>query len=694
MAAVDDGAAAVAAAVAAADADGSAMPLLPLLLAHEPLGNATLAASGAGKALKGLIKRQRADQQQQDEAARARSLALTDAAVSLRKRWQTEFLQENGNTGSTPAGGLLAARRAGAAAAALATLRERLGHCDFRGCQQAAIVDVLCGNDAVALMATGAGKSNVYAVPALAARKLALVVSPLVALMDDQAEGWRQRGLRAAAVHSAATRAESSLALEAACAGELDVLLVTPEGLLVPGSPALRCARDVAGRGALGLVAFDEAHCCVEWGHDFRPAYARCGGVLRSSLRTALRGAGGGNAVPFLALTATATPRVVEGIKDALCMESDVAVHRSPFDRPELTLSVRYKAGSRSTAADSSLAAASAAHDAAPLVREALDGEPGGAALLYCATRAGCEAAARALTAAGVPCAYYHAGMRPADRERAQTSWSQNGGAMASTVAFGMGIDKTVRLVCHLDWPSSVERLYQEAGRAGRDGKRSRWVGYFGASDASRLLFLAAKEDRKRKRRANGKDGAADGEDGPETLRVREALAIAQKAVCRRAAILAHFGDCKLAGASEGGPTGALCCDVCGPGGKVKAQLAIDAQCAAAAEGRRRAYATPHSQFLHARAAGRKRAGMGDLIVHSDDDVYENHLSTDIDELAEEWVAESALDDGTGPTGGPPGGAPGGSGDVFDVLARYQALEGHDEKEMKRFELATAGPIT
>ena len=145
----------------------------------------------------------------------------------------------------------------------------------------------------------------------------------------------------------------------------------------------------------------------------------------------------------------------------------------------------------------------------------------------------------------------------------------------------------------------------------------------------------------------------------------------------------AHFGDYKLAGASKAGRP-ALCCDVCGPGGKVKAQLAIDAQCAAAAEGRRRAYATPHSQFLHARAAGRKRAGMGDLIVHSDDDVYENHLSTDIDELAEQWVAESALDDGTGPTGGPPGGAPGGSGDVFDVLARYQALEGQSAAPRKR----------
>lgn len=660
VAAAFPSAAALSEALSAASAQRSCGPLLPLLLCPAAVDVAVLRASGAGVSARRLAKA---------AGCEADAAGLQHAAAALVARWRAE-VAACAQPPQRRASALDVARRASFAAAALCTLQSRLGFERFRGAQEAACVSALRGNDALFLAATGGGKSAAYAVPALAAGKLACVVSPLVALMDDQARQWARRGVRAAAAHSQRPHAEVADALARAQAGELDVLLLTPEGLLAPNSRALGAVVGAAEAGRLALVAFDEAHCISEWGHDFRPAYARVGRALRAALP---------GRTPFLALTATATPRVVENIIHALGMPREVDIHRSSLDRRNIELRVRYRKGDDAWG-DAALSAAVAARDAAPLVREAIEG--GAAAVLYCATRAGCEAAAAALTASGVPCAAYHAGLGASKREEVQTRWTESGGAVCATVAFGMGVDKAdVRLVVHLDWPASVERLYQEAGRAGRDGQPALWVGYYGPSDASRLLFLARKEA---ERRSTGKrkKASADAAPSDDVARVEAALDIAQKPACRRAAILAHFGGAEVQGGGEGGTRGAKCCDVCAPGGKLRAQAAIDTSSQAARDRRTvRAATTQHAQFLQARARERRRGGAAGF-CDDDGEAYEATLGMDVEAQAEQWIGEGEAF-GEGARGGTQAAR-------VDVMARIGRLEGM-EARAKRTKVGGGG---
>jgi ATP-dependent DNA helicase RecQ len=344
---------------------------------------------------------------------------------------------------------------------ALAVLRERFGHAAFRPGQAAAIEAVLAGRDAVVLLPTGAGKSSCYQVPAIvAARRGAgttVVVSPLIALMNDQVGGLRARGVAAAAIHSQQDDDERRAAIDAMVGGELAVVYVSPERAVAAGFVRL------LGRARIAMLAIDEAHCVSQWGHDFRPEYLRL-----SELRDAVD-------APMIALTATATPRVMAEIASALGLRDPVTV-RGDFRRPNLAFEVQHHRGD-----ESRLAATIEALERAGLRQRA----GAGRGIVYCITRKKTETVASALKAAGFGVGHYHAGRTGLARERAQTAFALGRTrVLVATSAFGMGVDyPDVRVIVHFQAPGSLEAYYQEAGRAGRDGEPGRCVMLFGAAD-------------------------------------------------------------------------------------------------------------------------------------------------------------------------------------------------------------------
>lgn len=332
-------------------------------------------------------------------------------------------------------------------------LSDLFGFPGFRPGQREACEAATDGRDALVVMPTGSGKSLCYQLPALVGDDLAIVVSPLVALMQDQVEALRGRGREdVALVNSQQDASANRDALEAALAGRLRLLYVAPERFSAPGFlQRIRAAR-------IGLFVVDEAHCVSQWGHDFRPDYFR--------LADAARYVG---ARSLMASTATATPQVATDIVRRLALDDPVLV-TTGFDRPNLAFAV----------------ARPAPHEKRPLLLEAIRDPEARPAIVYAGTRAGAEELAGAVVTAGMSAAPYHAGLPRAERARIQRAFlTDEIEVIVATNAFGMGVDKpNVRTVVHATVPASLEAYYQEAGRAGRDGA------------AARALLLAENRDK------------------------------------------------------------------------------------------------------------------------------------------------------------------------------------------------------
>jgi ATP-dependent DNA helicase RecQ len=343
----------------------------------------------------------------------------------------------------------------------LDVLREVFGHDGFRAGQREAVDAVLAGRDALVLLPTGAGKSLCYQVPAIVrARRgegTTLVVSPLIALMNDQVSALAARGVAVGALHSQCDEAEREDTVRRLMRGELALLYVSPERAVLDGFKRL------LGRARLAMIAIDEAHCVSQWGHDFRPEYMRL-----SELRAVAD-------VPIIALTATATPRVLAEIAGALELRAPATIC-GDFRRPNLAFEV-----ARVRSDDARIAATIDALERAGLRQRTGPGR----GIVYCSTRKKAEDVAAALKQAGFAAGHYHAGRTAFARDRAQSGFSLGRmRVLVATNAFGMGVDyPDVRVIVHYQAPGSVEAYYQEAGRAGRDGEPAHCLLLFGAGD-------------------------------------------------------------------------------------------------------------------------------------------------------------------------------------------------------------------
>ena len=339
----------------------------------------------------------------------------------------------------------------------LSLLREHWGHTAFRPGQEAIINSVLSGQDTLALLPTGGGKSICFQVPALARPGICLVVSPLIALMKDQVENLRRRGLKAEAIYAGMSHQEIDHALDNCVYGKaVKFLYVSPERLLT------ELFQVRVQKMNVGLIAVDEAHCLSQWGYDFRPPY------LRIAELRALLPAG----TPVIALTATATAQVQADIVEKLQFRPGFQVFRQSFARPKLSYSVL------------------PTEDKLRRLLEVVRGVgPGKTGIVYARTRRQTEDTAAFLQQHKFPAAAYHAGLPPEKRSQVQQDWvADKTRLIVATNAFGMGIDKPdVRLVVHLDAPDTLEAYYQEAGRAGRDGQFAFAVVLAGPNDGDEL---------------------------------------------------------------------------------------------------------------------------------------------------------------------------------------------------------------
>ncbi len=389
-------------------------------------------------------------------------------------------------------------------------LREVFGFEDFRSFQEEAIGHVIGGGHALVLMPTGGGKSLCYQIPALCRPGVAVVVSPLIALMQDQVEALRQRGVRAAAWNSASTEDEIGRIADALAAGRLDLLYVAPERLMMPAF-----LQRVIGRARLALFAIDEAHCVSEWGHDFRPEYLQLAALAERFPD-----------VPRVALTATADLRTRREIMDRLHLGGG-RVFVASFDRPNITYRVEGVRKREKQLLDF-------------LARHA--GESG---IVYCRSRRKTESAAALLEGEGYNAFHYHAGMSAEARRAALERFQSEDAVVAvATIAFGMGIDKPdVRFVAHLDMPKNVEAYYQETGRAGRDGR------------PAEAYLLFSEGDQMTLRRFIEDSGANDARKAIEHAKLNQLVQILRSSRCRREALLGYFGE------EKPGPCGA--CDIC-----------------------------------------------------------------------------------------------------------------------------------
>ena len=389
-------------------------------------------------------------------------------------------------------------------------LRRHWGFSTFKPLQREAAEAALAGRDALFVLPTGGGKSLCYQLPAAAAQGLVVVVSPLIALMDDQVAAAREAGLAADALHSNVESADRGKAYARLASGETRLLYVSPERLLVGD-----LVEDLAPR--VTLAAVDEAHCVSHWGHDFRPEYRRLLEIFDRWPKAAR-----------MALTATATPAVRGDIRSQLGLRDPLELVGHP-DRPNLV----FRAFPR--------------REQLPQVLEVIRRHPGEAGIVYAQTRKDVDRLAAGLRAEGVSCAAYHAGLGADERRRAQEGFvGESIDVVVATIAFGMGIDRTnVRFVVHANTPKSLEHYQQESGRAGRDGLAAECVLFFSGADLVTHRRLAL----------------MDGALPPERERVldrqlRQIGRFAVSPVCRHRLLCEHFGAAYPA-ASCGA------CDVC-----------------------------------------------------------------------------------------------------------------------------------
>ena len=377
-------------------------------------------------------------------------------------------------------------------------LTRVFGYHAFRG-QQAAIIDhVVGGGDALVIMPTGGGKSLCYQVPALVRAGVGVVVSPLIALMDDQVAALRELGVAAAALHSGLPAGEAAVIERDLLAGRLKVVYLAPERLV--GERTL----ELLARVPVALIAIDEAHCVSQWGHDFRPEYLGLG-VLGERFP----------GVPRLALTATADGPTQRDIAQRLWL-ADAALFTASFDRPNIRYHIRQGEGMR----ERLLAFLDAHHRS-------------DSCIVYCPTRRRVEETADWLERHGRAALIYHAGLSAETRAANQRRFLREDGlTMVATVAFGMGIDKPdVRFVAHLGLPKNIEGYYQETGRAGRDGlPANAWLGYSLSDMVGTRQLLAASDVPEDRRRV-------------EQAKFSALLGLAESTGCRRQALLAYFGE-------------------------------------------------------------------------------------------------------------------------------------------------------
>lgn len=387
---------------------------------------------------------------------------------------------------------------AGQTDAALEILSRVFGYDSFRGDQAAIIEQVAGGGDAVVLMPTGGGKSLCYQIPALLREGTGIVISPLIALMSDQVAALEAVGIRAAFLNSTLDLHEAQAVEQQLLAGELDLLYMAPERLVLPRT------QDLLRRARLALFAIDEAHCVSQWGHDFRPDYMGLS-VLADAFPQ----------VPRIALTATATEATHRELTERLRLQG--AKHFvSSFDRPNIQYRIVPKASPREQ-----------------LLRLITSEHEGDSGIVYCLSRKSVEQTAEALVARGIPALPYHAGLDAAVRQDHQERFLRAEGLIiVATIAFGMGIDKPdVRFVAHLDLPKSIEGYYQETGRAGRDGQPSTaWMAYGLGDVVNQRRFIDAGEgDEQFKRNARSHLDAM--------------LALCETVSCRRSQLLRYFGQ-------------------------------------------------------------------------------------------------------------------------------------------------------
>jgi ATP-dependent DNA helicase RecQ len=378
-------------------------------------------------------------------------------------------------------------------------LREVFGYPAFRGEQKEIVTHVASGGDALVLMPTGGGKSLCYQIPALLREGLGVVVSPLIALMQDQVAALEEAGVRAAALNSSMAWPQVQAVEHKARTGELDLLYVAPERLLTE-----RCLELLNSVPTIALFAIDEAHCVSQWGHDFRPEYIRLA-VLAERYP----------GVPRIALTATADASTRKEIMARLHLQNARAFVSS-FDRPN----IRYRIAEKHSARKQLLDFIRSEH-------------PGEAGIVYCLSRSSVEETAAFLEGQGIDALPYHAGLDSSVREANQNRFiREDGVVMVATIAFGMGIDKPdVRFVAHLDLPKSLEGYYQETGRAGRDGlPADAWMIY-GLGDVVQQRWMIDQSE------------AAEEHKRIFTAKLDAILGLCEAADCRRMRLLDYFGE-------------------------------------------------------------------------------------------------------------------------------------------------------